>query len=240
MVRAIARNCRILSQHAPRRKRWEQVPPSCQILPRATIDKKVWKPYQNTMKNDCHKKTAVELRIQKSMIKTLGHAPAHATRSAPVSISLLGIVTRFYELERQCSKFGTDVDIHLAEIHTIMAIHNNEGIHVGGLAELLGVTKGSVSELLRRLERKGLAYKAKDPLKMTRLNVFLTEKGKIASSHHLGFHAQLDELVDKAMGSRSTEEVKSIVSFLNEILTRLTEADVKDDLPQQQKSEAEA
>ena len=132
------------------------------------------------MKNDCHKKTAVELRIQKSMIKTMGHAAAHSTRSAPVSISLLGIVTRFYELERQCSKFSTDVDIHLAEIHTIMAIHNNEGIHVGGLAEQLGVTKGSVSELLRRLERKGLAYKAKDPLKMTRLNVFLTEKGKAA------------------------------------------------------------
>ena len=92
------------------------------------------------MKNDCHKKTAVELRIQKSMIKTLGHAAAHSTRSASVSISLLGIVTRFYELERQCSKFGTDVDIHLAEIHTIMAIHNNEGIHVGGLAEQLGVS----------------------------------------------------------------------------------------------------
>ena len=186
------------------------------------------------MKNACHKKNTVELRIQKSMLKTLGHAAAHATRSAPVSISLLGIVTRFYELEHQCSKFGTDVDIHLAEIHTIMAIHNNEGIHVGGLAEQLGVTKGSVSELLRRLERKGLAYKAKDPLKMTRLNVYLTEKGKLASSHHMGFHAQLDGLVDEAMGSRSPEEVQSIVSFLNEILTRLSDANPKDDQPKQQ------
>lgn len=192
------------------------------------------------MKNVCHKKNTVELRIQKSVLKTLGHVAAHGTRSAPVSISLLGIVTRFYELEHQCSKFGTDVDIHLAEIHTIMAIHNNEGIHVGGLAEQLGVTKGSVSELLRRLERKGLAYKAKDPLKMTRLNVFLTEKGKLASSYHMGFHAQLDGLVDEAMGSRSPEEVESIVSFLNEVLTRLNEADVKDDQPQHQKSEAEA
>ena len=104
------------------------------------------------MKNDGHKST-VELRIQKSMLKTLGHEAAHGPRSAPLSHALLGIVTRFYELERQCSKFGTDVDIHLAEIHTIMAIYNNEGIHVGGLAETLGVTKGSVSELLRRLER---------------------------------------------------------------------------------------
>ena len=181
------------------------------------------------MKNDCHKKTAVELRIQKSMIKTMGHAAAHSTRSAPVSISLLGIVTRFYELERQCSKFGTDVDIHMAEIHTIMAIQNNQGIHVGGLAECLGVTKGSVSELLRRLERKGLAYKEKDPLKMTRLNVFLTDKGKAANIRHMSFHSQLDGLVDEAMSTRTPEEVKSIVTFLAEILDRLNAAEIKDD-----------
>ncbi|MBD8895608.1 winged helix-turn-helix transcriptional regulator [Desulfovibrio desulfuricans] len=179
------------------------------------------------MKNDCHKKTAVELRIQKSMIKTMGHAAAHSTRSAPVSISLLGIVTRFYELERQCSKFSTDVDIHLAEIHTIMAIHNNEGIHVGGLAEQLGVTKGSVSELLRRLERKGLAYKAKDPLKMTRLNVFLTEKGKAAHKQHMDFHSQLDCMVDDAMGARKQDEVADIADFLEKLLARLNTVEVK-------------
>lgn len=178
------------------------------------------------MKKDGHKNT-VELRIQKSMLKTLGHEAAHGPRSAPVSHALLGIMTRFQEIERQCCKFGTDVDIHLAEIHTIMAINNNEGIHVGGLAECLGVTKGSVSELLRRLERKGLAYKAKDPLKMTRLNVFLTEKGKIANSHHLGFHSQLDGLVDTAIGTRTPEEIKSIVGFLTEIFDRLNTVEVK-------------
>ena len=182
------------------------------------------------MKSDCQKKkNTVELRIQRSMLKAWGHAAAHGSRSAPISHALLGIVTRFYELERQCCKFGTDVDIHMAEIHTIMAIHNNEGIHVGGLAEYMGVTKGSVSELLRRLERKGLAYKAKDPLKMTRLNVFLTEKGKTANSHHMSFHSQLDGLVDEAMGTRSPEEIKSIVGFLTEIFDRLNAAEVKDD-----------
>ena len=174
-------------------------------------------------------KNTVELRIQKSMLKTLGHESAHGPRSAPISHALLGIVTCFQEIERQCSKFGTDVDIHMAEIHTIMAIQNNPGIHVGGLAECLGVTKGSVSELLRRLERKGLAYKEKDPLKMTRLNVFLTDKGKAANIRHMSFHSQLDGLVDEAMSTRTPEEVKSIVTFLAEILDRLNAAEIKDD-----------
>ncbi len=227
MVRAYAQNTGILSQHASRRKSVKKCPAPTLWRPIPNIDKKVWIPYQIAMKNDCHKKTAVELRIQKSMIKTMGHAAAHSTRSAPVSISLLGIVTRFYELERQCSKFSTDVDIHLAEIHTIMAIHNNEGIHVGGLAEQLGVTKGSVSELLRRLERKGLAYKAKDPLKMTRLNVFLTEKGKAAHKQHMDFHSQLDCMVDDAMGTRKQDEVADIADFLEKLLARLNTVEVK-------------
>ena len=196
--------------------------------PKSRIDKNVWTPYHLPMKKNGTKNT-VELRIQKSMLKTLGHEAAHGPRSAPISHALLGIVTSFQEIERQCSKFGTDVDIHMAEIHTIMAIHNNEGIHVGGLAESLGVTKGSVSELLRRLERKGLAYKEKDPLKMTRLNVYLTEKGKAANSRHMGFHSQLDNMVDEAMSTRSPEEITSIVGFLTEMLDRLNAVELKDD-----------
>ena len=173
------------------------------------------------MKNDCHKKTAVELRIQKSMIKTMGHAAAHSTRSASVSISLLGIVTRFYELERQCSKFGTDVDIHLAEIQMIMTIHNAQGIHVNGLAEKLGITKGSVSEMLRKLERKGLVHKEKDPLKMTRLNIYLTDKGLLAHQNHICLHQKLDNLVLEAAAEHGPELLKSFTSLLNDILMRL-------------------
>jgi len=182
------------------------------------------------MKSDKHKKTTVELRIQKSILNTLGHEAAHTSRSASISHALLGIVTRFNEFERQCCKFGTDVDIHMAEIHTIMAINNHEGIHVGGLAECLGVTKGSVSELLRRLERKGLAYKAKDPLKMTRLNVFLTEKGKLAHHTHMGFHSQLDNLVDEVMQPLTGEELANFVEVLERLLDRLNTTEAKSDL----------
>lgn len=179
------------------------------------------------MKSRERKKSTVELRIQRSALNILGHEAAHRPNSAPISHAMLGITTRFHELERKCCKFGTDVDIHLAEIHTIMGIYHNEGIHVGGLAEVLGVTKGSVSELLHRLERKGLVYKAKDPLKMTRLNVYLTEKGRTAHAQHMLYHAKLDGLVEKAMGLRTPDEIKGIISFLDEMLNRLNAIEVK-------------
>lgn len=40
-----------------------------------------------------------------------------------------------------------------------MAIAEHPGIHVGGLAEILGVTKGAVSEILKKLEKKILLSK---------------------------------------------------------------------------------
>ena len=64
---------------------------------------------------------------------------------------------------------------------------------------------------------------------MTRLNVYLTEKGKAANSRHMGFHSQLDSMVDEAMSTRSPEEITSIVGFLTEMLERLNAVELKDD-----------
>ena len=58
---------------------------------------------------------------------------------------------------------------------------------------------------------------------------FLTDKGKAANIRHMSFHSQLDGLVDEAMSTRTPEEIKSIVTFLTEILDRLNAAEIKDD-----------
>ena len=132
-----------------------------------------------------YKKTAVELRIHQSILDDHDDPDIQRLRKNHICFALLSLVNQFYKLERQCRNFGTDVEIHLAEIQMIMTIHNAQGIHVNGLAEKLGITKGSVSEMLRKLERKGLVRKEKDPLKMTRLNIYLTDKGLLAHQNHI-------------------------------------------------------
>lgn len=64
-----------------------------------------------------------------------------------------------------------------SEIHIIMAIAEHPGIHVGGLAEILGVTKGAVSEILKNW-KKDLIIKEIDNLNLSRYSLNLTEKGK--------------------------------------------------------------
>lgn len=167
------------------------------------------------------RKTAVELRIQQAMLDDHDDPDIQRLRNNHICFALLSLVNQFYTLERQCRNFGTDVEIYLAEIQMIMAIHNAEGIHVNGLAQKLSITKGSVSEMLRKLERKGLVRKEKDPLKMTRLNVYLTEKGTVAHQNHIRYHQTLDNLVLEAAAKHDPETVKGFVQFLNSILGSL-------------------
>lgn len=185
------------------------------------LDIIVWLPYISRMYDKDYKKTAVELRIQQSILDDHDDPDIQRLRKNHICFALLSLVNQFYKLERQCRNFGTDVEIHLAEIQMIMTIHNAQGIHVNGLAQKLGITKGSVSEMLRKLERKGLVHKEKDPLKMTRLNIYLTDKGLLAHQNHICLHQKLDNLVLEAAAEHGPELLKSFTSLLNDILMRL-------------------
>ena len=185
------------------------------------LDIIVWLPYISRMYDKDYKKTAVELRIQQSILDDHDDPDIQRLRKNHICFALLSLVNQFYKLERQCRNFGTDVEIHLAEIQMIMTIHNAQGIHVNGLAQKLGITKGSVSEMLRKLERKGLVRKEKDPLKMTRLNIYLTDKGLLAHQNHICLHQKLDNLVLEAAAEHGPELLKSFTSLLNDILMRL-------------------
>ena len=185
------------------------------------LDIIVWLPYISRMYDKDYKKTAVELRIQQSILDDHDDPDIQRLRKNHICFALLSLVNQFYKLERQCRNFGTDVEIHLAEIQMIMTIHNAQGIHVNGLAEKLGITKGSVSEMLRKLERKGLVRKEKDPLKMTRLNIYLTDKGLLAHQNHICLHRKLDNLVIEVAEEHSPEMLNSFTSLLNDILMRL-------------------
>ena len=65
------------------------------------------------------------------------------------------VVTKLSEIDKRTRYYGTDQSLFEAEIHMIKSIKENEGIHVTGLADMLGVTKGAVSQILKKLETQG-------------------------------------------------------------------------------------
>jgi DNA-binding MarR family transcriptional regulator len=131
------------------------------------------------------------------------------------SYTFLRIVSKISELDKKTRDYGTDQPLYNAEIHLIKCIKENEGIHVIGLADMLGVTKGAVSHILMKLEHKGMVIKDTDPRNLSRLMLRLTAKGETAYWHHEKLHRKYDAFFNAAL-KKTTEENKAFVkSFLD-------------------------
>ena len=92
-----------------------------------------------------------------------------------IGYDILSLAMAYVELDKKTRYYGTDVPIFHAEIHMLSAIAEHPGIHVGGLADFLGITKGSVSEIIKKLERKALVVKETDDHNLSKLSLRLTE-----------------------------------------------------------------
>jgi len=136
-------------------------------------------------------------------------------RRTHTSYTLLRIVGKIVELHKRTRDYGTGERLFDAEIHMIKAIKENEGIHVTGLAELLGVTKGAVSQIVRKLKKKGMITKDVDPRNLSRLVLCLTAEGETAYEQHEKLHRQFDEIVDSLLDKATDENKSFLKSFLD-------------------------
>jgi DNA-binding MarR family transcriptional regulator len=120
-------------------------------------------------------------------------------------------------LEKTPRKFGTDQELSHGEIHMIEIIGDNEGLSVTEIGALIGVTKGAVSQSLKRLEKKGLAVKNTDLANLSRLLVSLTAKGKAAYWAHKHWHETMDGGFGSYLASLGDRDVAVVVDFLTRV-----------------------
>lgn len=140
-----------------------------------------------------------------------------------ISYTFLRVMSRLTEMDKKTRHYGTDELLHDAEIHMIKAIRENEGIHVTGLADLVGVTKGAVSQILRKLECKGMIVKETDPKNLSRLKLRLTEKGETAYLRHEELHREFDAYFQHALQGATEAEQAFLHRFLNSLDEELDE-----------------
>jgi len=136
---------------------------------------------------------------------------------AKISYTFLRVVIKISELDRRTRYYGTDQPLYEAEIHMIKSIKENEGIHVTGLADMLGVTKGAVSQIIMKLEHKGMISKDTDPRNLSRLVLRLTSKGETAYLHHEKLHQKYDGLFNAVLENATEENKAFLKSFLNSL-----------------------
>jgi len=139
------------------------------------------------------------------------------TRRAQISYTFLRVMTKLAELDHQARRYGTDQSLYHAEIHMIKAIKENEGIHVTGIADMMGVTKGAVSQIIQKLKRKGMIEADADPKNLSRLVLRLTPKGETAYQNHEMLHKSFDALFHKELDKASDEEKEFLARFLHSL-----------------------
>jgi DNA-binding MarR family transcriptional regulator len=91
----------------------------------------------------------------------------------------LKILHLYSVINRKPKDYGTGDLLYLTEIHTITVVAANKEINMTRLAEIMGVTKGAISQTIRKLVNKNLIIKQNSDKSKREYNLLLSEKGKI-------------------------------------------------------------
>ena len=113
--------------------------------------------------------------------------------------------------------FGTGFPIFKAEIHTIRAIGDNPGINVTNLAELMGVTKGAVSQTINKLARKKLVRKTHAHDNAKEILLELTDLGWTGFHNHELFHMDMFDTVHEYFGDKLKPNLERLITVMNDI-----------------------
>ena len=131
------------------------------------------------------------------------------------------VVTVMESMHAPSLSFGTGVAMYRREIHTIQAIGKNPGINITLLAEYMGVTKSAVSQIIKKLIKKGLVCKTYAPGNAKEVILELMDLGMIGFRNHEKFHAEALNIAREYFGDQfenKLEAIEAVMTDLNKIL----------------------
>ncbi len=134
-----------------------------------------------------------------------------------ISEKFLQILNRYTAMEKMPMDFGTGEKLRPSEIHTIEAIGKNHEINITGLAAKMGITKGGISQMINKLDKKRLVNKSRDPLNDKEVRLRLTAKGWSAFAGHEKLHASLYNDMIKYLTPVPIEQVVLLQEVLNKL-----------------------
>jgi DNA-binding MarR family transcriptional regulator len=105
-------------------------------------------------------------------------------------------------------------DLTLQQWVLLTALWRRDGLTVGQLATYYRATEPSTSNLVGRMETKGLVRRELNPEDRRQVRVLLNEKGR-SLSHLLGFYEEINEILLQGF---TADERKALVAMLERVL----------------------
>ena len=117
---------------------------------------------------------------------------------------------------KELHDYGTGELYTSTEVHMVTRIEENPGITAARIAESTYRTKSAVSQMLSKLEAKGLIYKERDPCNGKQQLLFVTDRGKHLSRCHRAYDetaVPIREITER-FGPEAIETYIGIVEYM--------------------------
>jgi DNA-binding MarR family transcriptional regulator len=111
-----------------------------------------------------------------------------------------------------------DSGLSPAQMHTVEIIGHNQNMRMKELAERLGVTTGTLTVGVDKLEKLGLVERKPHESDRRSWLIVLTDEGKEMYEQHHKYHQEFTNEISRDL---ALEQIDNLTKYLNSILKRL-------------------
>ena len=124
------------------------------------------------------------------------------------------VLHKYYQLEKQPREYIPGIALKQAEIHTISLIGDYPDINISTLAKMRGITRGGASQMVYKLEEKGLIRKRISPTTDNEVCLSLTDIGQKAYQAHIQYHEETNSDFFKELENIPEEYATYLIKLL--------------------------
>lgn len=131
---------------------------------------------------------------------------------------------KYQALEKIPIDYGVGENLYHSERHLIDQIGDNPDLNITQLAKHVGVTKGAISQVVKKLENKHLVRRHKRGENEKEIFLEFTHIGTEIYRKHKKVHEQSISPLEKELGNHTAEEVQFLVEMFQWFDTFLDDA----------------
>lgn len=120
-------------------------------------------------------------------------------------------------LNKKTRDYCTGVDFPPSEINTLVMIKKYKENNITELGRLLGVSKSAASQIIFKLEKKGVIKKYKDADNSKNIIIGLTDLGNVAVKTYEEYRMNLFGSLIQSLNDMTAEQVETVKGFLNQV-----------------------
>lgn len=121
------------------------------------------------------------------------------------------ILNKAYALEKKPVDMGHGVLLYPSEFHVIETVGKHPAENLTSISFHLGVTKGAISQMVKKLEKKGLVKKSRIPGNKKNIMLELTDFGKEAFEWHRSLHESMETGIRKELERMNDAEIEAFL-----------------------------